>query len=170
MFTYVFHRTLRVPASEGVLLRNFDALDHLRVVKQRERRLGIASKARSVPRLRGWHALLLCIHLWERASGVALRALCLLAHIVGIWDAVIMVKPLGHRQELRLISEVPFSNACCCVTFLLQHLGDCALRRIQPDGSPGEKDSRNGKHPLGVTSSHHRCAGRTTHRRCIVAC
>ena len=52
-------------------------------------------------------------------------------HVVAVGDAVIVVKPLAVRHELRLIPNVPFPNARRAIALPFEQFGDRGFRWIQ---------------------------------------
>ena len=56
----------------------------------------------------------------------------LAVHVVAVGDAVVGIEALGCRQEIRMVTEMPFPDAAGGVAPLLEHLGDGQLGGIEP--------------------------------------
>ena len=147
------HGALRVAAGEGVVLRGFDAFDDVMVFHQRQRRLCGPHDARF-----GHDCGLASSRfaLGQRLVRTALGPFRRRPHVIRIRDAEVMFKSLISRQELRLVTEMPFADAGRCIPTRLEHLRHRDRIWVQPNRCRREQHSRNRQHPLRIAPRHHR--------------
>ena len=72
-------------------------------------------------------------------------------HVIAVGNPKIMIESLSGGEKIRMMPQVPFTNAGRCVTSRLQHLGQRDLIGVQPGGIFREKHSRN-MDPSGITT------------------
>ena len=84
--------------------------------------------------------------------------------IVGIGDSEEPVEPMTHRQELGLMSQVPFADASRRVPALFQQPGDRHFVRVEADLRV-RKQHRRDADPVGIAPGHHRRTRRRAVRR-----
>ena len=53
-------------------------------------------------------------------------------HVIGVWDAKVLIEPLIQRHEIWMIAQMPFAKYASSITLRFEHFGYSGLSGMEP--------------------------------------